>query len=216
MCALNSLGKLADSAHKAGRFEEEIALRQRFSREAWATYDSDPKSLGRYNRWAIVFFNDLPLALLLEGTNKLSDAEVLYRHNQRELAHERLAGNDIKSQNELHLAHLLYRQGKDSEAISICSHWKSRVKHNADFALYAVKHNTPTPPLYLTPEVEIAKWDLACGKEEEGLKLLTQQIVEHPDMLAPFSVLSEYYFSLGEFPRAQKVESDGSTAVTGH
>ena len=94
----------------------------------------------------------------------------MLRHNQSALAHERLAGNDIKSDNQLHLAHLLALEGKQSEAKSICSYWEKRVSRNADFALDAVRHSVPTPPLYDTPEVEIARWDLACGQPKEGLK----------------------------------------------
>jgi hypothetical protein len=207
---LEALSRLADQAHANGDIAQEISHRRHFSQQAWANIAHNPKAPGRFNRWATVFFNDLPLGLLLEGTHNWPEAEAIYRHNRSELAHERLAGSDIKSENQLHLAHLLAREGKNSEAKTICSHWKNRVKHNADFALFAVKHNDPTPPLYDTPEVEIAAWDLACGMPEEGLSLLSSQIRAHPGLLKSFSVLSSYYFGEGDFEKARKAETDGA------
>ena len=161
--SMHRLTELADEAHKRGDLSKEIEYRKDFSRLAWDNFVPKSKSPLDRNRWDIIYHNDLPLALLLEGTRQWPEAETIYRHNQSSLEHERLAGNDIKSDNQLHLAHLLAKEGKQSEARAICSHWKDRVKHNADFALRAVKTNIPTPPLYDTPEVETGKWDLACG-----------------------------------------------------
>jgi hypothetical protein len=209
---LAALNKLADEAHKEGDIEAEIAHRRKFSALAWdhLAYLS-PKS--RWNRFSIVFLNDLPLGLLLEGNHQLSDAEMVYRHNQSQLAHERLAGNDIKSENELRLAHVLLVEGRDSDAKKICSHWEHRVKHNADYALFAVAHDTPTPPLYDTPEVETARWDLACDAPAEGLRILAEQIKAHPHMLASYTALSEYYTAEGRFQEAQKTENGGVSAL---
>jgi hypothetical protein len=211
---LTRLSKLADEAHKEGDTGQEIEYRRQFSQAAWSNFALHPKSPGRFNRWAIVFFNDLPLGLLLEGTHEWPEAEAVFRHNQTELAYEGLAGNDIKSENQLDLAFLLTREGKQPEARNICSHWKNRVRHTADFALDAVKHDVPTPPLYDTPGVETAQWDLACGASDEGLKLISEQIEAHPQMLVSFTVLSHYYIAQGDFQEARKAESDGTSAVT--
>ena len=208
------LDRLAYQAHENGDIQKEIELRQKLSRDALINYSQHPKDPGRWNRWAIVAENDLPLALLLEGKHDWSSAEEIYRRNQSLLAHERLAGNDIKSENQLHLAHLLAREGKESEAIATCSYWKNRVKRVGDEAVSAVKYSIPHPSIYDTPEVKIAAWDLACGKPEEGLKLLSGQIEAHPHMLISFTVLSRYYLANGEFEKALTTEREGVSALT--
>ena len=213
--ALEGLSKLADEAHKGGDIEEEIALRRSFSQDAWASYELNPKSSGKFDRWEIVSTNDIPLGLLLEGTRRWSEAESVFRHNRAELEHERLAGNDIKSENQLHLAQVLALEGKGSEAQSICSHWKNRVRHTAAGQDSDHWHGEPRAPLYDTPEVETAAWDLACGSPEQGLRLLSEQIQAHPRMLVSFTVLSHYYFAVGDFPRARQAENDGTAAITG-
>jgi len=213
--SMHDLSHLADEAHQSGDVSKEIGYRKDLSRLAWDNFARNPKSPGMWNRWGIVYWNDLPLALLLEGTHQWAEAETVFRHNQFNLAHERLAGNDVKSENQLHLARLLTKEGRQPEARAICSHWKDRVKHNADFALFAVKHNVPTPPLYDTPEVEIAEWKLTCGLPEEGLGLLSQQIQAHPGMLAPYMVLRNYDLAEGDFQEARAAERDGTTALLG-
>jgi hypothetical protein len=213
---LSQLKKQAEEAHQSGRFDEEIDYRQRFSREAWAAFASNPKSLNEYDRYIIVFLNDLPLGLLLEGAHRLSEAEAVFRHNQAELAAERVAGNDIKSENQLHLAHLLVSEGNDQEAKSICSHWKGRMRHLAAGQDSAHIYGIPKAPISDTPEIEIARWNLACGNSGEGLRLIEEQISAHPRMLASFTVLRDYYYAQGDFQKALKAESDGTLAITGH
>jgi len=205
--------QLADKAHQTGDSEKEIDFRRLVSQIAWDNWERHPKSPGRWNRWAIVYENDLPLARLLEGTHRWSEAETMYRHNQFALKHERLAGNDIRSENDLQLAHLLTKEGKSSESKTICSHWKNKVRHNADFALDAVKHDVPTPPLYDTPEVEVAVWALACEQPGDGISLLEAQIQAHPGMLAPFTAMANYYTSEGKFGNALEVEKNGTSAL---
>jgi hypothetical protein len=213
--ALEDLSNLADAAHKRGDFEEEISDRRRFSRDAWGNFALNPKSPGRFNRWAIVYFNDPPLGLLLEGTHRWSEAESIFRHNRAELEHERLAGDDIKSENQLHLAQVLAPEGKEAEAKSICSRWKNRMTHIAAGQDTDHWHGEPRAPLYDTREVETAAWDLACGSPDQGLRLLSEQIQAHPQMLISFTVLGHYFLEVGDFPRARKAENDGVAAITG-
>lgn len=214
---LSGLNKQANEAHKKGQFEEEINYRLQFTHEAWAAFARNPKSLNdEYDRYNIIFFNDLPLGLLLEGSHRYSEAEATLRHNQSQLAAERIAGNDIKAQNELHLAHLLLNENKDQEGNAICSHWEKRMKHLPGRQDSDHVYGIPRAPIYDTAEVEVARWDLACGKPEEGLKLIAEQISAHPKMLASFTVLSEYYYAQGDFQKARKAEVDGMLAVTGH
>lgn len=211
--AITCWERLADKAHGRGDVEREIQLRTRVSQLAWDNWGQHPNIPGRWNRWAIVYENDLPLARLLEGTHRWSEAEVAYRHSQSELKHERLAGDDIKSEIDLELAHLLLKEHKEPEAKSICAHWKNKVKHNADYALYAVKHDVPVPPLYDTPEVEIAKWTLACEQPDDGISLLKAQTKAHPGMLAPFTAMANYYTSEGDFRTALEIEKNGTSAL---
>jgi hypothetical protein len=211
--ALNELDRLAQRAHATLEIEKEIELRKNLSAAAWTNYQQHSKDPGRWNRWAIVYENDLPLALLLEGSRAWAKAEAIFRHNQSALKHERFAGNDIKSENDLHLAHLLRKVGNQSEAESLCAHWKNKVKHNADFAIEAVKTNTPTPPLYDSTEVEIGAWKLACERPEDGLSLLKEQTQAHPGMLAPFTAMANYYTSEGDFRTALAISKDGTSAL---
>lgn len=213
---LSQLQKQAEEAHQAGRFDEEVERRLRFSREAWGAFAVNPTSLDEYDRYNIIFLNDLPLGLLLEGTHRFSEAEAMFRHNQVELASERIAGDDIKAQNQLQLAHLLESEGNDREAKSICSHWKGRMRHLAGRQDSAHIYGIPKAPISDTPEVEVARWDFACGRAEEGLRLIEEQISVHPGMLASFTVLRDYYYAQGDFLKARKAESDGTFAITGH
>jgi hypothetical protein len=196
----------ADKAHDDGQFDIELACRQQYSKLVWESIAVNPKLLDKYSLYNALFFNELPLAFLLEGKNRRDEAERVYRNNRLQLDQLRIAGNDIKSENLLGLAHLLFSLGKTEEAHNICSHWKGRIKHNADFALQAVKNNIPTPPLYDTPEVEIARWDLACGESQQGEDILRAQIAAHPDMLASFRALENYYLETGAFPKALEIQ----------
>ncbi|MGA3225853.1 MAG: hypothetical protein ABSC65_18955 [Acidobacteriaceae bacterium] len=211
----SQLKKAADEAHDAGHIAEEIDYRQQFSRAKWATFSLDPSSLDEYDRFNLVDLNDLPLGLLLEGSHRFAEAEQILRHNQAELSSERIAGDDIKAQNELRLAHLLAREGNHREADDICSHWKRRMRRLVWRQDSAHIYGTPKAPVYDTPDVEVARWDLACGNPNEGLRLIAEQIAAHPHMLASFIVLENYYDAQGEFQMARKAESDGTLAVRG-
>jgi hypothetical protein len=207
--------KRADEAHKAGNIEEEIEYRRKFSRAKWAAFSINPSSLDEYARYDLVDFNDLPLALLLEGSHRFAEAEQILRHNQAELSSERIAGNEIKAQNELSLAHLLARDGNQREAVTICSHWKGRMKGLAGRQDSAHIYGTPKAPVYDTPEVEVARWHFACGNPDEGFRLIAQQVAAHPHMLASFEVLENYYSAEGNSQMARKAELDGTLAVAG-
>jgi hypothetical protein len=213
--APSQLEKAANEAHNAGQIGEEIDYRQQFSRAEWAAFAHDPHSLNEYDRYNLVYLNDLPLGLLLEGSHRFSEAEITFRHNQVELASERIAGDDIKAQNELQLAHLLSSEGNNREAESICSHLKKRMRHLAGTQDSAHLYGIPKAPTYDTPEVEVARWDLACGNPDEGLRLIAEQIAAHPHMLASFTVLENYYYAQGDFQMARKAESNGALAVSG-
>jgi hypothetical protein len=198
--------QFADKAHQDGRFDEELECRMQLSKFEWETIAQSPRVLDKYDVYNLMFLNDLPLAFLLEGKHRWSEAENIYRHSRQQLAHMSIAGDDIKSDNELGLGHLLFSMGRMEESARICSHWKNRVRHNADFAINAVKTNIPTPPLYDTPEVEIGRWNLACGEAQVGEDMLRTQILAHPDMLAPYTALANYYLEIGAFSKALELE----------
>lgn len=158
----------AYKAHQDSNFERELQCRMQHSKLSQEIIANTPHLLDKYDRWNIFGQNNIQLAFLQEGNHRGEEAESMFRENHHQLTHLKVAGNDVKSDNQLGLAHLLFSLGKTEEAQNICSHWKNRIRHNADFALQAVKNNVPKPPLYDTPEVEIARWDLACGKPQEG------------------------------------------------
>ncbi|HEU5351828.1 MAG TPA: hypothetical protein VFU55_09540 [Terracidiphilus sp.] len=212
---LSKLRKKANDAHQAGRFNQEIEVRQQISDITWAAFTRNPKLVDEYERYDVVLFNDLPLGLLLEGMHRLRESETVFRHNRAELAKERVAGNDIKSENELQLAHLLAIEGNAQEAKRICSHWKGRMRRLAAGQDSAHIYGIPKSPLRDTPEAETALWELSCGDSMQGLKLIEGQISAHPQMLIAYTILSSYYYAQGDFQKAQKIESDGDAAVTG-
>lgn len=212
--SLKGLQCLADKAHSVGNVDNEMSLRERMYERVWADDSPDSKFLDKYEIYNHILFNDLRLGILLEGTHRWADAERVFRHNQSQLARMSIAGPDIRSQNELHLAHLLAREGKNQEAAHICDHWKHRVKPIGDAAVAAAQQSIPSPPFYDTPEVEIAAWDLACGSRDDGLKLLSGQIEAYPHMLVSFTVLSDYGMSEGEFQKARETERRGINAIT--
>jgi len=191
--------------HQGGKFDDELTCRLEYSKLAWEAMSKDPKILDKYELYNALFLNELPLAILLEGKKRVDEAEKVFRRNQEELDHLRIAGNDIKSDNQLGLAQLLFSTGKTEEAQKICSHWKNRVKHNADFAVQAVRTNVPTPPLYDAPEVEIGRWNLACGDPQRGEDILRTQMLAHPEMLAPYTALGNYYVQTGAFAKVMEL-----------
>lgn len=204
---LAHLEQSAYKLHQDGRFDDELTCRLLYSRLVWGALSTDPNFIDNYELYNFLFLNELPLAFLLEGKNRSDEAETIFRRNEQQLAHLRIAGDDIKSDNQLGLAHLLFSAGKTEEAQKICSHWKNRVKHNSDFAIQAVRTNVPTPPLYDTPEVEIGRWEVACGEPQVGEDRLRTQIAAHPDMLASYTALGNYYIETGAFPKALELEA---------
>lgn len=211
--SFSDLQHFAEKAHEAGHIGDEITIRQRLHETVWADYARNPKLLDQYELYGYIFFNDLPLAVLLEGTHRFTEAEEVFRHNQAGLASMKIAGNDIKSENELCLAQVLALEGKAPEANKICSHWKNRMRHIAAGQDSDRWHGEPRTPLYDTPEVETAAWDLACGSSDQGLRLLSEQIQAHPSMLKPYTVLGNYYSAKGDFQRALATEKEGTAAL---
>ena len=93
---LNELNRLAEQAHIGGDVTQEIEYRRLYSRRAWGDFGPKRKAADRYSRWEVVFGNDVPLGLLLEGTHEWVEAEAVYLHNKAELARNTVAGDDIK------------------------------------------------------------------------------------------------------------------------
>lgn len=203
------LEHLANEAHMQGDVSKEIEYRRSYSEKAWA---AQPQN-GSVDKYLLIFLNDMPLAILLEGSHKWPEAEALFRHNQSQLVHERLAGNDIKSENDLHLAHLLEREGKQEEASRICAYWERRVKRIGQDAVFDAEHDDLWHPPYDSPEVETGKWDLACGRTEDGTRLLKEQMVAYPRMSAPYTVVSEYSFAEGDFEKGRRAETEADRAL---
>jgi hypothetical protein len=197
---------LAEKAHGDGSIDEEIAIRLRTSHDAWASYARNHKSLDEFNLYHLIMFNDLPLALTLEGKHRWEEAEEIFRRNQHELEHLKIAGNDIKSQNGLYLAYLLAREDKGAAARSICMRWKKPTVRVGKDAVRAARQSVPQAPPYDTPEVETARWDLACGVPDEGMRMLWEQSKAYTNMLAPYNVLRDYFLSEGKIVEADKMD----------
>jgi hypothetical protein len=209
---LQRLASLATKADNDLQIDKEVTYREQYSKDAWASYALNPKQGMGMMRFSIVFDNDLRLGLLLEGTHNLSEAEAVFKHNRDELRGEKVAGNDIKSENELYLSHVLTSEGKSDEANRICSYWKRRVRHIAAGQDSKYIYGTPKSPLDDTPELESARWEISCGNTNDGIALVQKQIAAHPHMLASYLVLQDYYYSIGDMLQAVKAYDDGSAA----
>ena len=60
--------------------------------------------------------------------------------------------------------------------------------------------------------VEAAKWDLSCGKEQEGLALLHNEAAARPWMYSAHIALRDYYYAHGDVQNALKAEKQNEIA----
>jgi tetratricopeptide (TPR) repeat protein len=200
-CAI--LNQLIFVAQRAGDIQNEVIYRTQASeimRKYFALY---PSKFGLYSRIEIVF-NDDSLALLLEGTHQWADAEVIYRRNIAMSDVDPLFEKEEKFDNQLGLARTLVAQGKDKDAAHMCSKWKIPARFVANGGEVSVGlENAP---------VEIAKWDVSCGNEQEGLARLQKEAAAHPSDRAAYIALRDYYYAHGDVKNALKAEEHNDLA----
>jgi len=200
---LSILGKLFYFAQHAGDSSGEALYRRQWSEIARRYFALYPEQYGVYSRISIVF-NDEPLAILLEGMQRWNEAEEIYRRNLSLIAVDPLFEKEVKFDNELGLARSLAAQGKGKDSAQICSQWKWRrgfvARHGSAFSGYA------------SGPVETAKWDLSCGKEQDGLAMLGNEAAQHPWMYGVFIALRDYYYAHGDVQDALKADGQSSRA----
>jgi hypothetical protein len=201
---LNILGSLAFTARGAGDTLEEVLYRGQWSDVARRYFALYPQKFDAfYSRIGIVF-NDEPLALDLEGLHRWTEAEEIYRRNLSMIAVDPLFQKEVKFDEQLGLSRTLAAQGKNKDAARICSQWKwpARLIAGRGTAFWG----------YASRPVEIAKWDLSCGKEQEGLALLQKESAAHPWIYATYVALRDYYYSQGDVHNALKADEQNSKA----
>jgi len=201
---LDILGSLASSAQTAGDSLDEVLYRGQWSGIARRYFALYPKEFDAdYSRTSIVS-NDEPLALNLEGMHRWAEAEEVYRRNLSLIAVDPLFEKEVKFDQELGLSRTLAAQGKTKDAAKICSRWKSSAKfiagQNAAYWAYASR------------PAEIAKWELSCGKEQEGLVRLNEESIAHPKGYATYIALRDYYYAHGDVKSALKAEEQNRKA----
>lgn len=120
------------------------------------------------------------------------------------IAVDPLFEKEVKFDHELGLARTLAGQGNNNEARRICSElkWPAKFIAGLDSAYYG----------YASRRVEVAKWDLSCGREQEGLSLLHKESAEHPWIYAGYIALRDYYYAQGETQSALKADEENSKA----
>ncbi len=201
---LNILAFLVFSARGAGDSLGEVQYQRQWSEIARRYFALYPKNFDAdYSRIAIVS-NDEPFALHLEGMHRWEEAEEIDRRNLSMIAVDPLFEKEVKFDNELGLARTLAGQGKERDAAKICAEWKWPAKFIAGrgTAVWG----------YASRPVEIAKWDLSCGKEQEGLALLQKESPAHPWIYATYIALRDYYYALGDVKNALKADEQNSKA----
>jgi hypothetical protein len=186
---------LAWAAARDGKLEEEILYRRESSETARHYFALYPGKFGTYSRISIVF-NDEPLAIALEGRHRWADAEEIYRRNLAMITVDPLFERETRFDNELGLARALAKQGNAHAARTICSNskWTANFTHESGWQGRSNK------------AVMQAKWDLSCGKEQEGLALLQKETTTHAWNAMAYDALRDYYYASGDVQNALKAE----------
>ena len=102
---------------------------------------------------------------------------------------------------DLGLARTLKKTGRLPEASDLCNRWKSKWKR---LVSKPVHH-----PWELRQDGagELrGRWEFSCGSPEKGLALIQEAMKQHPESDAPYTALSEYYYSVGKIDKARDAE----------
>jgi tetratricopeptide (TPR) repeat protein len=201
---LRALTDLVFIAQRAGRTEDEIKCREQLSEIARRYFALYPNNFDAFYCRISIVMNDGPLALRLEGIHRWAEAEEVYRRNLSMIAVDPLFEKEVKFDHELGLARTLAGKGNNNEARRICSElkWPAKFIAGLDSAYYG----------YASRPVEVAKWDLSCGREQEGLSLLQKESAEHPWIYAGYIALRDYYYAQGKIQSALKADEENSKA----
>jgi hypothetical protein len=156
------------------------------------------------------------LAIILGGQHKLAEAEDMFRSADTDYKNSKVAGNDTYSDHDLPFAYLLHREGKAEESSRICAYWKHRVSKIGKDAVNMARNSEPQFPPYDDPEQQVGRWTLFCADEKTGIEMLTTQINQHPQMLAPALSLGNYYILNGDFQKARDLETEWHGRLANH
>ncbi|HXX17930.1 MAG TPA: hypothetical protein VEJ46_00870 [Candidatus Acidoferrum sp.] len=143
---------------------------------------------------------------LLEEAKKFDeDAINSYRLASYVAASDRLVPDLARYEIDLGLSRTLRKEGHLTEASNLCNEWKSRWKK---LVSRPVHH-----PWELRQDGagELGgRWEFSCGDPQTGFQLIEQTIRQYPDSNAPYTALSEYYYSTGEIDKARDAEATAS------
>jgi hypothetical protein len=201
---LNTLDQLAFIARGVGDSLNEVLYRRQWSEIARRYFAFYPRNFDAFYSRISIVFNDESLALQLEGMHQWSEAEEIYRRNLSMIAVDPLFEKEVKFDHEIGLSRTLAGQGKKRDAAKICSEWKwpARFIAGRGTAVWG----------YASKPVEIAKWNLSCGKEQQGLALLQKESTAHPWVYAAYIALRDYYYAHGDAQNALKADEQNSKA----
>jgi hypothetical protein len=201
---LQALKYLTFIAERAGDTRGEVQYREQLSEIVRSYFALYPKKFDAFYSRTSIVPNDQLLAMHLEGMGRWNAAEEIYRRNLTMISVDPIFEKETKLDNELGLARALSAQGKSKEAEQICSAWKL----SASF----IAGPSSTFDGEGSRHVEIAKWDLSCGKEQEGLALLAKEAAARPWMFSVYTALQDYYYAHGDAQNARKADEERSKA----
>ena len=103
----------------------------------------------------------------------------------------------------LGLARVLRKSGEVAEADAICSDWSKKwrglVTHQMFIAKWDVRQEG-------AGEVG-GRWEFSCGSPEHGRELIEASAKKYPTSDAPYRVLAQYYYSVGNIAKAREAEA---------
>jgi len=201
---LRALDDLIYRANRAGDTPDEIQYRTKWSEIARRYSALYRKKFDAFYSRTTIVMNDEPLALLLEGAHRYSEAEEIYRRNLSMISVDPIFQKEVEFDDELGLARALAGQGESTDAARVCSKWKLRKEFVA--GLSDATYGLASKP------VEAAKWDLSCGKEQEGLALLHNEATARPWMYSAYIALRDYYYAHGDVQNALKADGQNEQA----
>lgn len=117
----------------------------------------------------------------------------------------RLVPDSARYEIDLGLARTLRKTGHAEEALDLCNAWKKRWKKLVSRPVHHPWELREDGPGELG-----GRWEFSCGSPEKGFELIQGAIKQYPDSNAPYTALSQYYYSIGEIEKARAAEATAS------
>ena len=193
------LDSQASSLNRLDKIEDAIRVIKQWNTAASELLAIYPPAVMTYDVQARHF------GLLEEGKGLNDDAIATYRLASSMIALDPLASDHARYEADLGLARTSRKAGHAGEAEDLCNKWKKRWKK-------LVSSPTRRPSeLRQDGAGELGgRWEFSCGSPEKGLALIEDTIKQFPDSNAPYTALSQYYYSIGDIDKAREAEATAS------